>query len=161
MGCNCFDRRTCVKAGIAGLVLTGAGGVFAAVNSLSSPVNYQAPQILEAGSPRDFLAGSMNNFQVGDRRVTVVKGSEGLYALVRNCTHMGCIPSFSETDNQFHCPCHGSIFTLTGDVVRGPAPAPLYRASLVINARGAVEINVAVQDNSPDKRGETPFLLEV
>ena len=150
-----------MKAGIAGLVLTGTGGVFAAVNSLSSPVNYSPSLVLEAGSPRDFLAGSMHNFQVADRKVTVVKGDEGLYALVRNCTHMGCIPNFNETDNQFHCPCHGSIFTLSGDVVRGPAPAPLYRASLVVNSRGAVEINAAVQDNSPEKRNSTPFLLEV
>ena len=161
MACNCIDRRTCVKAGIAGLVLTGAGGIFAAVNSLSSTVNYNPSLILEAGSPSDFLTGTMNNFQVADRKVTVVKGNEGLYALVRNCTHMGCIPNFSEADNQFHCPCHGSIFTLQGDVVRGPAPSPLYRASLVVNARGAVEINAAIQDNNPEKRNTSPFLLEV
>lgn len=161
MACNCIDRRTCMKAGIAGLVLTGVGGVFAAVNSLSSPVNYSPSLILEAGSPRDFLTGSMNNFQVGDRKVTVIKGNEGLYALVRNCTHMGCIPNFSEADNQFHCPCHGSIFSMEGDVVRGPAPSPLYRAQLIVNGRGAVEINAAIQDNSIAKRNNSPFLLEV
>ncbi len=161
MACNWFDRRTCVKAGIAGLVLTGAGGIFAAVNSLSSTVSYSPSLVLEAGSPRDFLTGTMNNFQVGDRKVTVVRGDEGLYALVRNCTHMGCIPNFSEADSRFHCPCHGSIFTLEGDVVRGPAPAPLYRASLVVNGRGAVEINAAVQENTPERREQKPFLLEV
>lgn len=161
MSCNCIDRRTCVKAGIAGLVLAGGGGVFAAVNSLSSSIDYSPSLVLEAGAPRDFLTGSMNNFQVGDRKVTVVKGNEGLYALVRNCTHMGCIPSFSKADNQFHCPCHGSIFTLDGDVVRGPAPSPLYRASLVVNARGAVEINAGVQDNNPNRRNTSPFLLQV
>ena len=161
MTCPCIDRRTCVKAGLAGLVLAGSGGIFAAVSSLSSTVSYAPSLVMEAGAPRDFLTGSMNNFQVADRKVTVVKGDEGLYALIRNCTHMGCIPNFSEADNRFHCPCHGSIFTLQGDVVRGPAPSPLYRAQLVVNARGAVEINASVLDNSLDKRNTRPFLLEV
>ncbi len=161
MSCPCMDRRTCLKAGLAGLVLSGAGGVFAAVNSLSSPVNYSPSLVLEAGAPRDFLSTAMHDFQVADRRITVVRGDEGLYALVRNCTHMGCIPSFNEADNRFHCPCHGSVFNLAGDVLRGPAPAPLFRAALAVNSRGAVEINAGQQDNDPQNRNRAPFLLEV
>lgn len=40
------------------------------------------------------------------------------------CTHMGC--TVAPAGNQFHCPCHGSVYdAFTGKVLSGPAPAPL------------------------------------
>jgi cytochrome b6-f complex iron-sulfur subunit len=37
---------------------------------------------------------------------------------------MGC--TVNAGGNQFHCPCHGSVYdAFTGAVVHGPAPAPL------------------------------------
>ncbi len=37
------------------------------------------------------------------------------------CPHMGCLVHFDKEANQFHCPCHGSIFAADGALVRGPA----------------------------------------
>ena len=34
----------------------------------------------------------------------------------------GCVVPWSETDNKFKCPCHGSQYNFQGKVVRGPAP---------------------------------------
>ena len=40
------------------------------------------------------------------------------------CTHQQCtINSFS--DDTFTCPCHGSQYNTSGEVVQGPAPSPL------------------------------------
>ena len=40
------------------------------------------------------------------------------------CTHKGC--TVAPKGSQLMCPCHGSVYDLaTGDVVSGPAPAPL------------------------------------
>jgi cytochrome b6-f complex iron-sulfur subunit len=36
----------------------------------------------------------------------------------RICTHEGCVTDIRA--NRFECPCHGSIFSSTGTVVRGP-----------------------------------------
>jgi cytochrome b6-f complex iron-sulfur subunit len=47
------------------------------------------------------------------------------YALNAICTHLGCVVPWSAADNKFICPCHGSQYDPTGDVVRGPAPLPL------------------------------------
>jgi len=34
------------------------------------------------------------------------------------CTHQGCLTDIR--NNEFECPCHGSIFSNDGSVVRGP-----------------------------------------
>ena len=43
--------------------------------------------------------------------------------LVGICTHLGCIPQFTEGSfTGYLCPCHGSEYDTAGRVVRGPAP---------------------------------------
>jgi nitrite reductase/ring-hydroxylating ferredoxin subunit len=57
------------------------------------------------------------------RSVAIFRDAEGVFALSRVCTHLGCLVK-SEADG-FHCPCHGSRFAPNGSVVKGPAPKAL------------------------------------
>jgi menaquinol-cytochrome c reductase iron-sulfur subunit len=41
------------------------------------------------------------------------------------CPHMGCRFNWHPQRQAFVCPCHGSIFSVTGRVLGGPAPRPL------------------------------------
>jgi menaquinol-cytochrome c reductase iron-sulfur subunit len=41
------------------------------------------------------------------------------------CPHLGCRYSWHPETLEFACPCHGSIYSITGKVLGGPAPRPL------------------------------------
>ena len=49
----------------------------------------------------------------------------GFLAMSRKCTHLGCTVPWMAEEKQFICPCHGSIFDITGAVVESPAPRAL------------------------------------
>jgi len=59
------------------------------------------------------------------QRVAVVRDGRELHALDLTCTHLGC--TVKATEQGFSCPCHGSRFGRSGDVVKGPAPRALKR----------------------------------
>ncbi len=159
--CKCLTRRTFIAAGVGGLLAASTGGLYASVQALYPTVSYEPSLKAEIGPVDEFIGDSMKQVQVGGRKISIMKGANGLYALVRNCTHMGCIPYLSEAEGIFRCPCHGSSFTLEGDVIKGPAPEPLYRAAITVNPRGMIEINGAVIENDITLRSQPPFTLKV
>jgi len=54
-------------------------------------------------------------------------------ALSMRCTHEGCTVNPPMAD-AITCICHGSVYTLTGKVVQGPAPADLHNYPLTYDA---------------------------
>jgi cytochrome b6-f complex iron-sulfur subunit len=46
-------------------------------------------------------------------------------ALSSICTHNACTVGYSVQNNNFPCPCHGSVFNANGSVANGPATLPL------------------------------------
>ncbi len=71
-----------------------------------------------------------------------------IIALSAACTHMGCIVQWDGSDHQFHCPCHGGVFTEYGKP--SPTSAFKYLASLprmITQVRGN-EVYVLVPKSS-------------
>jgi cytochrome b6-f complex iron-sulfur subunit len=58
-------------------------------------------------------------------RFYLIRNEDGLMAFYWKCTHLGCTVPWNKDENQFHCPCHGSLFDRHGKVVGGPAPRPM------------------------------------
>lgn len=56
----------------------------------------------------------------------LLKTSENKYsAVLMKCTHKGC--ELNPAGNHLVCPCHGSEFTNTGNLVEGPAERDLQK----------------------------------
>lgn len=64
----------------------------------------------------------------------VQSGSAGSVDLVleQTCRHLGCPVAWTSASNTFNCPCHGSVYSKTGEVKVGPANAPLYKHSFYV-----------------------------
>ena len=52
-------------------------------------------------------------------------GESGFIALSPICSHAGC--EVRVMPSSFECPCHGTVYSVEGEVEDGPAPRPLQR----------------------------------
>ncbi len=69
--------------------------------------------------------------------IIVAKTVNGDYiAVSAACTHQGTYVQYVTSNNSFYCPSHGSDFSATGAVLRGPAYLPLtqYKTALTGNS---------------------------
>jgi glycine/D-amino acid oxidase-like deaminating enzyme/nitrite reductase/ring-hydroxylating ferredoxin subunit len=64
------------------------------------------------------------------RKVAAYRNPDGDVTLCSPiCTHMKCIVSWNDAERTWDCPCHGSRFKPTGEVISGPAEEPLEKIS--------------------------------
>jgi glycine/D-amino acid oxidase-like deaminating enzyme/nitrite reductase/ring-hydroxylating ferredoxin subunit len=62
------------------------------------------------------------------RKIGAYKDSKGeIYLVDTTCSHLGCELKWNNAEKSWDCPCHGSRFTYTGEVIDGPAIKALKR----------------------------------
>ena len=44
-----------------------------------------------------------------------------LHSFSAVCTHLGCVVKWNDSEKSFDCPCHGSRFSYSGQVINAPA----------------------------------------
>ena len=60
------------------------------------------------------------------QHVAAYRHSDGSATVMSpTCTHLGCQVAWNNEEHTWDCPCHGSRFSPTGDVLAGPAESPL------------------------------------
>jgi glycine/D-amino acid oxidase-like deaminating enzyme/nitrite reductase/ring-hydroxylating ferredoxin subunit len=71
----------------------------------------------------DFLEnGEGKTLKLDNEKIAAYRDMEGKLHLVSSvCTHMGCIVHWNGLEKSWDCPCHGSRFSVDGDVIEGPA----------------------------------------
>jgi cytochrome b6-f complex iron-sulfur subunit len=83
-----------------------------------------ADSIISAGAVERFTPNSVTAFVRGKFYLARLEDG-GFLALSRTCTHLGCTVPWVEKEMKFACPCHGSAFNITGNVIEAPAPRAL------------------------------------
>lgn len=80
----------------------------------------------EGKSLRALKRGQGKILHLDGRKVAAYRDDEGGVSLCSPiCTHLKCIVGWNEAERTWDCPCHGSRFKPTGEVISGPAETPL------------------------------------
>lgn len=70
----------------------------------------------------DVAKGEAAISETGGHKVGVYRDMEGnTHFVSTTCTHIGCELKWNSAELSWDCPCHGSRFTYTGDIIEGPA----------------------------------------
>jgi Rieske Fe-S protein len=102
--------------------------------SVASFVKENANVALRFVGDRVVKRGSVDEIAPGEGRIVgaglgqraAYRDDDGrLHQLSARCTHLGCIVNWNSAERTWDCPCHGSRFAATGEVVEGPAVRPL------------------------------------
>jgi len=73
---------------------------------------------------------------------------QGVLAIYKVCTHLGCIYAWNVANQRFECPCHGSKYRLDGRRVESPAPRTLDRFEVsAVDDGGVVLATSELDDN--------------
>lgn len=90
---------------------------------------YLARRLLAAAdtaSLDDVPRGEGRIVRIDGRKAAVHRRDDGALCIHSAvCPHLGCIVEWNAAEKTWDCPCHGSRFQATGEVIAGPAESPL------------------------------------
>ena len=118
-----FLSRVWTLLGVAAVLQFLAGAVFF-LGSGRKQAGGQVVEKLVAGAVADFPPGSVTLIARGHLYLSRLDNG-GFLAISRKCTHLGCAVPWVAERKQFECPCHASVFDMTGKVLKSPAPRAL------------------------------------
>jgi glycine/D-amino acid oxidase-like deaminating enzyme/nitrite reductase/ring-hydroxylating ferredoxin subunit len=79
-----------------------------------------------AHSLRAIKRGTGEVIDVDGHAAAAYRGMDGeIHVRSAVCTHMGCHVHWNDGERTWDCPCHGSRFAVSGEVIGGPAEKPL------------------------------------
>jgi len=132
-------RRRIVWASVAGFLITN----FLMFLRFFLPRTTTEPaSVFRIGFPSDYSLGIDTKWQQL-YRIWVDKTSDRLFVVFAVCTHLGCTPDWKASENKFKCPCHGSGYDSEAINFEGPAPRPMDRAHVELDAEGQIVVDVS------------------
>lgn len=142
-------RRRIVWASVAGFLATS---FLMFVRFFLPRAIFEPSTKFRIGFPSDYGLGVDTKWQQ-QHRIWVDKTSDKLFVIYARCTHLGCTPDWKSSENKFKCPCHGSGYDSEGINFEGPAPRPMDRAHVELDAEGQIIVDTNRLYKKP--KGET------
>jgi cytochrome b6-f complex iron-sulfur subunit len=103
---------------------------------------YEPNTVFSVGYPSDFALGVNQQF-LASNRIWIVREPGRVFTIFARCTHLGCTPEWKPSENKFKCPCHGSGYDSEGVNFEGPAPRPMDRAKMTLDATGKIIVDTS------------------
>lgn len=92
------------------------------------------PGVADADDFDKIAKGEGKVIEVNNEKWAVHREKNGrLCASSAVCTHMECIVNWNDEEKSWDCPCHGSRFSPSGEVIEGPAFSPLDKRNIISN----------------------------
>jgi cytochrome b6-f complex iron-sulfur subunit len=132
-------RRRIVWASVAGFLTTS---FLMFLRFFLPRAIYEPSSVFRVGFPSDYALGVDTKWQQ-QYRIWVDKTSDRVFVIYARCTHLGCTPDWKASENKFKCPCHGSGYDSEGINFEGPAPRPMDRARVELDAEGQILVDTS------------------
>jgi cytochrome b6-f complex iron-sulfur subunit len=116
---------------------------------------FEPSSVFRIGSPADYALGVDTKWQQ-QYRIWVTRTSDRLFVIYARCTHLGCTPDWKASENKFKCPCHGSGYDSEGINFEGPAPRPMDRANVGLDAEGQIVVDISKLYEQPKGQFDDP-----
>ncbi len=101
-------------------------------------VLYEPPSKFKIGKPDDFPEGITF---LPEHRLYISRKGDDFHTISAVCTHLYCVVDWKPKQSEFYCSCHGSIFSLDGINLTGPAPKPLPWYALSLSPDGSLVVD--------------------
>ncbi|MCA9730126.1 MAG: Rieske 2Fe-2S domain-containing protein, partial [Candidatus Eisenbacteria bacterium] len=123
-------RLVLERLGWLGIAVLGLLGIPGTIRFLIPHGMRSVGSAFDAGPLQDYLDTPVSTKWIKRHGVWIVRDHGVLFALRAVCSHLGCTPRWEADAQRFHCPCHGSLFSVEGTALRGPAREPLQRVAI-------------------------------
>ena len=104
---------------------------------------FEPSTVFHIGYPSDYPTPGVYEQYKQLARIWVVREATRVYIIYARCVHLGCTPDWKPSENKFKCPCHGSGYTPQGINFEGPAPRPMDRAHVELDAQGQMVVDTS------------------
>ncbi len=130
---NKLSRRDFLKVTTDGLlILSGLLGLGGLVRFLTYEMDPAPPSEYDLGPAVNYLPNSRTLLMHIPAVLLVTDTGYLAFSLI--CTHLGC--TVEAKNDQYECPCHGSLYNREGHVEKGPANSPLKRLRVTTTEAG-------------------------
>ena len=140
-----YSRRSFMTTIVGFAALVGFGVALGSVKIPQDTSQSQSNSLVAGGNVPISNTNSMQvdspvyfQYPSGYPNVLFKRGDGTLAAYSLLCTHVCCEVTYEGSSNGFYCPCHGSKFDASGNVLIGPASTPLPSVTLTVDNSGNI-----------------------